>query len=300
VGGAEVVETPTLTLSTVPTKLVQLFVDPCYYSLCTISDYVGRVSGLSPQLAGDAGNYRLWRLPLAVQLPSLALLPLCLAAVAALVVWAVRHRPVRAETSRSIRLLAEMSIAATGIVVGYAASTLTGAPHLRYGFARDFLLPALLTGVVATALGAALVWRLLERRRNPRMSSEILFIAATVVVAAVAVGGAAVARVDGLPRIESRQLGNVTYVATCRGEACEVSIAATTTSGRALGIPERSVLTFGCGSDAPRFTQYESSPSAGFRLREPCRDARLVAAWPTVMGLPPGSFELDAVTVRNA
>jgi len=26
---------------------------------------------------------------------------------------------------------------------------------------------------------------------------------------------------------------------------------------------------------------------------------KLVAAWPTVMGLPPGSYELAAVKVRN-
>ena len=49
-------------------------------------------------------------------------------------------------TSASSGFLLEMTIAATGIDVGYAASTMTGSPHLRYGFARDFLLPATLTG----------------------------------------------------------------------------------------------------------------------------------------------------------
>src|SRR5262249_32495304 len=37
VSGAERAHTPTLSLSLVPTKLVQLFVDPCYLSLCSIS-----------------------------------------------------------------------------------------------------------------------------------------------------------------------------------------------------------------------------------------------------------------------
>ncbi len=42
--------------------------------------------------AKAAGNERLWRLPIAVQLPSLVLLPLCVLAVAGIVVWALRNR----------------------------------------------------------------------------------------------------------------------------------------------------------------------------------------------------------------
>ena len=298
VTSAEVAQTPTLSLSFVPDKLVQLFVEPCYYALCRVSDYVGPVAGLPPGV--DAGNYRLWRLPLAIQLPSLVLLPLCVIAVAAMVVWAVRRRPVSRETSSAIRLLVELTVASFGIVVGYAASTLTGGPHLRYGFARDFLLPALMVGIVATAVGSALLWSLLQRRTRARMSSELVFIGAIVVVAVVAVGATAYARVDGIPRIESRQLRDVIYTARCEGATCDVSIAATTTTGRAIDIPESSILTFGCASDRPRFSLYEERPTAGVRLSQACADPRLVAAWPTVMGLPPGSFELSAVRVRNA
>ena len=55
----------------VPTKLVQLFVDPCYLSLCSISNY---------STGGGAGtNKDFWSLPLVVQLPALVLLPLCVA-----------------------------------------------------------------------------------------------------------------------------------------------------------------------------------------------------------------------------
>jgi hypothetical protein len=197
VSGAEVAETPTLSLGFVPAKLVQLFVEPCYYSLCRVSDYVGPVAGLTPD-AGDAGNYRLWRQPLAIQLPSLVLLPLCVLAVAALVVWAVRHRAAARDRLRAVRLLAELTIASTGIVVGYAASTLTGAPHLRYGFARDLLLPALLTAIVATALASAGLWQLLARRgRGARTSPEVLFIAATAAGAVLVVAATAYARSDG-------------------------------------------------------------------------------------------------------
>jgi len=65
-------------------------------------------------------------------------------------------------------------------------------------------------------------------------------------------------------------------------------------------IPETSTLTFGCGSDVPRFTLYVKAPEGGVNLERSCIRPRLVAAWPTVMGLPPGSYELSAVRVRNA
>ena len=64
---------------------------------------------LPPALAEAAGNERLWRLPLAIQLPSLVLLPLCIVVVAALVVWMARHRSVAAGRERSLRLLVELT-----------------------------------------------------------------------------------------------------------------------------------------------------------------------------------------------
>jgi hypothetical protein len=58
-------------------------------------------------------------------------------------------------------------------------------------------------------------------------------------------------------------------------------------------------LTFDCGSTTSRFSIYREDLSTSVALGRPCSDPRLVAAWPTVMGLPPGSFELAAVRVRN-
>src|SRR5262249_58315116 len=101
------------------------------------------------------------------------------------------------------------------------------------------------------------------------------------------------------PRIESRQLGAVTYVATCRADHCDVTIAARTTAGRSTSIPRSSTLTFECGGTQPRFSLYAQDPTRGVRLTRPCANPRLVAPWPTVMGLPPGSYELGVVKVRN-
>ena len=299
---AEVAETPTFSPALVPVKLVQLFYEPCFYSLCTLSDYAGGTRPLPPTLADASGAERLWRLPLAEQLPTLVLLPLCLVACVALLVWVARHRDASASRVREVRAVWEMTTAAALIVLGYSASTMTGSSHLRYGFARDFLLPAMLTGVVAVALASAWLWLLLGRRdasaRGP--SPEARFVLAVVLGAAVAVTGVVLARSYGLPRIESRQLETVTYRTSCGDGRCEASVEATTPAGERISIPEASTLTIGCGSDAPRFTLYARDPAAGVQLGRSCPDPRVVAAWPTVMGLPPGSFELAAVDVAAA
>jgi hypothetical protein len=300
----EIAHTPTFSFSLVPTKLVQLFVEPCYGSLCSLSDYSGGARALPADLlpsgVESGGNERLWRLPLAIQMPALVLLPLCALALAAIVVWAVRNRTAAEGRLRAVRLASEMTIAAIGIVVGYSASTLIGSPHLRYGLARDFLLPSLLAGIVAVGLLATGLWLVLRRAGGRRVSPEFVFVILAFVGSACLVAVLAHARANGIPRLEGHELEDVTYTAMCTGGVCKVSIAATSDSGKATSIPDSSILAFGCGSKVTRFTIYTTSPAAGVRLGRSCASPRLVAAWPTVMGLPPGRFELSAVRVRNA
>ena len=291
--GAEIAETPTLSLATVPAKLVQLFVDPCFYSVCSISDY--KTGG------GDGSNLDLWSLPLAVQLPALVFLPLCVVGVGALLVRARRRRPSWEGHTRELRLLVEMTIASCGLVVGYAASTLSGSPHLRYGFARDFLLAALLATIVVVVLAALALWHALNRRPSTgRVSAETAFVLATVVSVVVVVTASVYARSSGLPRLESRHLAGVSYVARCTGDLCAIDVDARTPAGGRIAIPEASTLTFGCGSERPELSLYVSRLAGGVRVPPSCANPRLVAAWPTVMGLPPGSTELRAIVVENA
>jgi hypothetical protein len=80
---------------------------------------------------------------------------------------------------------------------------------------------------------------------------------------------------------------------------CTVSVDAAGTGGNRVRIPETSTLTFGCASDRAAFTLYVKSPAEGFGLGRRCLRPRLLAAWPTVMGLPPGETEVAAVRVRN-
>ena len=290
VSSAEVAQTPTFSLALVPVKLVQLFIEPCYLSLCQVSDY--DVEG--------GRNLDLWSLPLAVQLPALVLLPLCLVGVGLVVARAFRRREQRS-SAVTIRPLLEMTIAATGLVVGYLGSTLTGPSHLRYGFARDFILPALLVAIVAVVLGASASWHaLVRRRRSGRASPEIRFVVACIVLVVGVVAVTTVARSNGLPRIEARHLGEVVYTARCVEQHCDVRLEAANPAGAAISIPGASTLTFGCGSDRPQFTIYAARLGKGVDVASSCVEPRLVAAWPTVMGLPPGSFELSFVDVRNA
>ena len=157
---------PTFSLGYIPEKLVQLFVEPCYYAMCSVADYAGGREALPSQLAGASGQERLWRLPLTVQLPSLVLLPFCLLGVCAIFIWAVRHRRRVDRRARDFQAILEMVIAATGLVLGYTASTMIGSSHLRYGLARDFLLPALLTSIVAVTLISVGLWRVISRRQG--------------------------------------------------------------------------------------------------------------------------------------
>ena len=59
----EVATDPVADLAYLHLKLVQLFLDPCFYSLCSLHEY--------------AGIRAAWRQPLSVQLPALLLIPLC-------------------------------------------------------------------------------------------------------------------------------------------------------------------------------------------------------------------------------
>jgi hypothetical protein len=290
---------PTFSPSFVPTKLVQLFVEPCYYSMCSISDYAGGAETAGGRFADAEGSELLWRLPIAVQLPSLILLPICVVVLAALVVRTARHRrTVDASAARGLQGLVEMTVAASGLVLGYAASTMIGSSHLRYGLARDFLLPALLTAVVAVALVTAGIWRLLSSR-NWGITPESVIVLLSVFGAVVMVAGSAYARAYGIPRLEGRQLGDVSYAASCENGVCDVSIDATTTRGDPIAIPDASTLTFDCGPGSPDVTVYAPSLDAGVRLTS-CLRPRLTHAWPTVAGLPPGAYELrKAVRVSN-
>ena len=290
----EVADTPTLAFEFVPTKLVQLFVDPCFYSLCSLDDYRGAPNNLE----------EIWRMPLAIQLPALLLLPVCALALALLVGRSARRRESESGRISALRQLVEMTIAAGGITIAYTASSLAGPSHLKYGFVREYLLPAALIGVVAVVLACSRAWLVVRARGSVRVgrvgaSPEFRIAAGGVVVGLAMIATVSIAREHGLPRVTSRHLGTVSYEATCRGETCRVVVDAVDVNGAPISLPESSTLTFGCGSDRPRFSLYSGKPSAGITISPTCDSPRLVSAWPLIMGLPPNSLHLRAIEVSN-
>ena len=288
----EVAVIPSLDLVHVPLKIVQLFVDPCFYSLCSLHEY--------------AGIRAAWRQPLSVQLPALLLIPLCVVAVGLLVARAARRRESMPARTRQLQLLTEMTIAASGLTLGYLASSWASSSALRFGFARDFMLGALLAGIVGVCVLTAWLYSAVLRRgeiRIPgterRLSPARACVAATAVGTLVLMFAVVVARTYGLPQIESRHLASLEYRATCEPATCRIEIEATNPDGETVTVPSTSLLTFGCGSDEPRFTLHVPDPAAGVAIPSSCSDPRLVAAWPTVMGVPPSSEVLRAVAVSN-
>jgi len=296
---SQVAPTPTFSFGLFPAKLVQLFVEPCFRALCSIADYQNPASQLLPPQVAEAGNYRLWSQPLLVQLPSLVLLPACIVVCTALLVRAYRA-PNDGSPRTTLRLPFELTIAATGLVIGYTANTLSGSPHLRYGLARDFILPAMLAGIAGVIFITWALWRALLVIRRSAFFAEAGLVVASVLAAALVVAAMSYARSHGIPRMRSSQLASVAYTASCAERTqCLVAVRATTVQHRTISLPEASTLTFECDGGR-RYSVYVSRLDHPVDLARSCREARLVAAWPTVMGLPPGSFELGAVKVRNS
>ena len=288
---AEVAEIPTFDLALVPIKVAQIFLDPCFYSLCELHEY--------------AGIREAWRQPLAVQLP-------CPRPAA----------PVRRRARRSRR----QGGAAQGARVGVGTrAPLPRRAHgrglgvdarlrgelvvrarrrLRFGFARDFLLPFLLTGVVVVTLGFAALHRFVTRREpapDAGVPGGAPYLGRGGGERCRARGGngrraglrPAAARQPALrdPRVPGGR-------ATVR--RCAVEVVAANPSGNEFSVPGASLLTFGCGSDEPRLSIHVPDPGGEFDVPATCSEPRLVAAWPATMGVPPNSAVLRSVDVTNS
>ena len=134
-----------LDLGSVPTKLVQLFVDPCYRTFCgPVGDYTPQ--GLTPDVIQEY-----WRQPLLLQLPFTAV-SLAVVLLGSGVLLARRVLP-------PFDVLVATA-AAGALVLGYTANPIGGGAHLKYGFVRDFTAPAAL---LLYAAGRTLTTLVVER-----------------------------------------------------------------------------------------------------------------------------------------
>lgn len=222
-------EALSLSAGDVPVKLVQLFVDPCFHSLCGPTDgYLAQ--GLVPD-----GIAQYWRQPLLLQLPFLLLTVLVLALAAGALLRRGRGLPIDVQVA---------ALAAGALLLGYSANPIAGGAHLRYGFVRDFTAPAVLLLYAAGRAGAE--WLRHREPGGPRPAA----------VAGLA-GLALLALLPGfsLPRLGDSYTGYTLSAgsgcATRPGADCDLVLVADRPDGSQDPLDGRTVVIATCdGADA--------------------------------------------------
>jgi hypothetical protein len=245
--------TLSLDLRSVPTKLVQLFVDPCYRTYCgTVGDYTPQ--GLLPETLEAY-----WRQPLLLQLPfSLAALVVVLSAAAVL---AARRRMLPVDVVVAF-------LVAGGLVLGYTANPIAGGAHLKYGFVRDFTAPAAL---LLYAAGRGVVHVQAER------VARRLTLPPAPVVALLTVG-AVLALVPGqwLPRVGpvlvDVALAPNSSCLTTPTAGCTLDAVGVDASGDVIDLRDRVVLAASCnGILLPAYVTDGTLPRPVAADAEACR-----------------------------
>ncbi|MCW2606208.1 MAG: hypothetical protein JWO60_901 [Frankiales bacterium] len=214
----------------VPVKLVQLFVDPCFHSLCGPQDqYLAQ--GLSPD-----GIAQYWRQPLLMQLPFLLLTVLVLVVATGAVLRARRALPLDVQVS---------ALAASALLLGYTANPIAGGAHLRYGFVRDFTCPAVL--LLYAAARVTTEWLRGRDGALPRPGAGTVTLAGAAVLALVP--GFALPRVGASYTDYALAPGSTCAQAAAAG--CTLDLVARQADGATAPLGGRSVVIATCdGADA--------------------------------------------------
>lgn len=223
----------TLSMELVPIKFVQLFVDPCFFALCSLNNYEG--GSVIP------GSLLIWRQPLFLQLPAIAG-----GSVAICIALAVRFSSIRVVFYPPVLFALLM---AGGLILGYSAGLPSGSPHLKYGFFRDFIAPMLLLGMVVIALFPALATsesdvrpvRGAFLRQGALATVMVAFAGSTLMLMAL--------RPVGLPRLEGYHLEDVAMKVECADDACGVRSSARNIRGEDVALPDVGLLYLRCGGD---------------------------------------------------
>jgi hypothetical protein len=204
----------------------QVLIDPCYLSICAD---ITLARPADPWLTSSTALAQ----PLARNTPAL------IAATSAawlLAIWAVRRRD-RVPADIWIALLASAML-----VIGYLSNPIMGGAHLKYGVARDFLLPSLLA---VWALG-----RLLYRGRESASRFRIIVgLGAPLVAVALAL--------VPLPRLDPVDLADYRLGTTvCDDWPCDVEIVLVQSDGTEAAYDGLVIATPFCnGVRGPRWEE---------------------------------------------
>lgn len=246
-----------LNLGDAPTKLVQLFVDPCYRTYCgTVGDYAPQ--GLLPD---GLGEY--WRQPLLLQLPFTLASIVVLAGAVTLLALQRRLPPYDV-------LVAVLTAGA--LVLGYTANPIAGGAHLKYGFVRDFTAPAAL---LLYAAGRAVVVLLRTRRQDGVRSSTSHPLALAVVAALgvfALVPGQVLPRVG--PVLSDFGLSSDSSCLQDRTAGCTLDLVGQDVSGAEVDLRDRVIMASICdGLPGPIFVSDGVLPDEVAEADRSCRAA---------------------------
>jgi hypothetical protein len=215
-----------LSLGLFPFKFVQLFVDTCFMTVCSITHTApSTIFGMDSHL--DA-----WRQPLLLQLPAMAA-----AAIGAATLCATSGAARRALLRPPVLLAL---LIGGGVIVAYTGAIPSGAPHLRHGFMRDYVVGMVLLEMVLFALVAA-AWPDGGARRARPQGPVALALFGTLVLAGM------LGRQVSSNFLPDQALARLAYTPICNDDECRFTLVASNRAGRPVPLPTTTVAFTDCG-----------------------------------------------------
>lgn len=255
----------TFRLNDLPVKLVQIFIDPCFYSVCSEVDYQ-KASMFVVQNDPTLSN---WRMPFALQVP------FYVAAVITGIFLLVRRPVLVGRVFADVPILIGLG-SAIAIPVGYACYIMGGADQLKYGFSREIFTPTIFLMVCVLILTG----------RDYLTRQEKNWLVGGVV--ALSLGGLQIMpSAFGFPRIESTHIASMDAAETCDQDSCAVDVTYRNATGDEVTIPFDALayLVAECaGGGEPLISGVVDLDS--YRYKKPqCTDGYRIVAISTTTGI---------------
>ncbi|MEP4485958.1 MAG: hypothetical protein ABJ013_10040 [Halioglobus sp.] len=258
-------ELMTVRLSDFPTKFVQLFVDPCFFTSCTNNNWVHG----SRFLAG--AGVESFRYPLILQVPAMVW-----AALVGLVVFI-------ASPSEFVRQLKAPQVAIPlicffGIVLGYSTALGGGGERLKFGYVRDFMDATyfLIFGVVTLA---STMYGSSRGARNSHLLFILLGSLIFISIVTLQVGVKSI----GFPRLSDYWIRGISAEVICGKDECSMKPTYITDTGTHYFEESKtdSVFRLSCGGDSTHQYGYELLSEYQYE-RGACRYGAELQFMPTI------------------
>ncbi|MBB3395047.1 hypothetical protein [Rhizobium sp. BK060] len=252
-----------LRLQDIPVKLVQFFIDPCYYSYCEAVDYKKSTMLVSAEDIGFSN----WRLPFILQIPFYAA-----ALIAGL--GLLGRRPSLAKHVFTDPVLLIGLGVAVGVPVGYAAYIMGGSFQLQFGFMREMFFPTL---ALLVCLLHLLARDYLSTREKTALVAAVAFISI--------IGLQVLPYFFGFPRLTDQHIASLNTKENCSGADCSIAVEYFNPLGRQINIPfdRLAYVQIGCAYGST--VESDIVDLSSFRFPKfNCQSGSLVSAMSTTAG----------------